>query len=139
MECFPLLQLDLRASTWYSGNQDFHKQHKQPGAYDHTCVTRSMIFTFSFFFFFLGDTHAIATSEEKRCKGSIRSWCKGDTMLEKHPSITCHLKPNLSLGNQVHCLDFGDSSSGKNRDMSALKESMSEERAAGNHEWANPQ
>lgn len=61
-------------------------------------------------------------------------------MLEKHPSITCHLKTNLLLGNQVHCLDFGDSPIGTNRNMSTLKESMSEEsRAGGNHEWASPQ
>lgn len=58
-------------------------------------------------------------------------------MLEKHPSITSHLKPNLLHGN---CLDFGDSAIGTNVDMSALKESISKEsRAAGNNEWANPQ
>lgn len=44
-----------------------------------------------------GGQEVIAISEEKSCKGSIR--CKEDT-IEKHSSITCHLKPNVLLGNQ---------------------------------------
>lgn len=61
--------------------------------------------------------------KKKRCEGDKRSWCKGDTMLEQYPSITCCLKSNLLLGNQVHCLDFGDSPIGTNTDLPGLEES----------------
>lgn len=44
-------------------------------------------------------------------------------MLEQYPSITCCLKSNLLLGNQVHCLDFGDSPIGTNTDLPGLEES----------------
>lgn len=82
-----------------------------------------------------GRGKSLLSLKNKGVKEVKGSWYKGDIMLEKHPSITCHLKPNLLLGNQVHCLDFGDSSIETSRLMSALKENMSKEsRAAGKHE-----